>query len=225
MENMSLISKLETLWSILVNSQEIKYIIPIIIVIGIVSLIISNRHFRKGKWLYVAIYLISIGVIGYFYSNKLVSLLDYLVENIVNNILFPNLALYIAMILVINIIVIVTILSKKVKLYIKNINIFSFSIMQVLLYLIVKNVVINKVDVYEKLSIYTNQELLVLIELSMIFFVVWTLVLILIRLVDILSSKPIKKQVRVYQPIVISNNDDIVQDELIEYVPIKKPKF
>ena len=101
------------------------------------------------------------------------------------------------------------------------------------LYLIVKNIIANNVNVYESLSIYTNQELLVLIELSMQLFVVWICVLVIIRLVDFLMSKSEKKIVD--NSLELINNDEVKinysdieleeNDDFIEYVPIKKKKY
>ena len=51
--------------------------------------------------------------------------------------------------------------------------IISFAIMQLFLYLIVDNIITYDVNVYEKLSVYTNPNLLVLIEFCKALLVVY----------------------------------------------------
>ena len=209
----------KTLFEIIkTDSSFLKIFIGIIMIIVLVSSIIKmNKKFKKS--IFIVSYIGVLASIIYTYSNKLLTLYDYLVEYIVSNVLFPNLALYLLMLLVTNIIVIKSILSNKVKTYVKSINITGFGIIQVFLYFIVRNIIDNNINIYERLSIYTNNDLLVLINLSMQSFLIWMVVLLVIKLVDYLMSiNDIKNNNK-----VIENNLVIEEEQILEeYIPIKK---
>lgn len=216
---MKLSEQLKTLIEIFkTDSSFLKILIGIIMIVVLVtSLLKMNKKFKKS--IFIVSYIGVLASIIYTYSNKLLTLYDYLVEYIVSNILFPNLALYLLMLLIINIIVIKSVLSNKVKTYIKSINITGFGIMQIFLYFIVRNIIDNNINVYERLSVYTNSDLLVLINLSMQSFLIWMGVLLIIKLVDYLMTINENK----VNNKVIDNNLVIEEEQILEeYIPIKK---
>lgn len=216
---MKLSEQLKTLIEIFkTDSSFLKILIGIIMIVVLVtSLLKMNKKFKKS--IFIVSYIGVLASIIYTYSNKLLTLYDYLVEYIVSNILFPNLALYLLMLLIINIIVIKSVLSNKVKTYIKSINITGFGIMQIFLYFIVRNIIDNNINVYERLSVYTNSDLLVLINLSMQSFLIWMGVLLIIKLVDYLMTINENK----VNNKVIDNNLVIEEEQVLEeYIPIKK---
>ena len=239
MIQLSLIEQIKILISIIKNSKEIKYILPIIIGLGLVLIISCIINKKLIKALYIILYTIVISTLIYLYHEPLLKLVDYLIENIVNNLLFPNLAVYIFILLIVNIIIITTLLSSKIKLYIKNINITFFLLMQFLLFFIVNIIINNNINVYEKLTIYSNQNLLVLIEISMGIFLVWMLLLSIIKIINILIKKvenniqikeTINNEITYVETFEEYNQNQVVidyqePDEFIEYVPIKKKEF
>lgn len=237
MIRLSLIERLETIFEVIKNSNEALYIIPIVSFVTLLLIIFGliKKHFIK--YICAVIYIIGLGILGYFYHEPLFNMLDYLVENIVSNILFPNLAVYGFVLLVINIIMLISILSNKVSGLVKSFNTLCFAIMQLLLFFTVKLIIENNINVYEKLNVYTNQELLVLIEFSMAVFVIWMVLLILIKVINCLVNVVERKGIN-YSFTTLINNEKIVNPnqmvlnyeldenfELIEYVPIKKKEF
>ena len=252
MINMSLFEKIKCFFQIVVNNNSSLLIISILAFLAFLILFTCKLNRKLIKILYIMFYIGAILLIGVIYYEQILTLIDYLIENIVANLLFPNLAIYVAVLLVINSIVLITIFSNKIKFYVKSINIVCFVISQLFLYLIIDNVIVNNINVYEKLSIYTNQELLVLIELSMQLFVVWILVLLVIRFVDYLMSRSINEKSKISNNLVLETETDFEEEynqintdinkkdvyvsaidyseaynnigELIEYVPIKKVK-
>ena len=244
---LSLIEQIEMFLSMLNNNDKTKYIIPIIIIISILLIMGCTKKKKFIKYIYIFIYIAIIGVIGYLFHEPLFTMFDYLIENIVNNILFPNVIVYVIMLLITNIIVIKSILSNKVKTLTKNINIISFSLINLLLFYIVNTIIENNIDIYEKLDVYTNQDLLILIELSMILFVIWLIILLFINIVNkivnvielrntnltkdnVIDNKVIEEDILKKKEFV--NNNQLVlcyeldnNNELIEYVPIKKKEF
>lgn len=224
MINIPFMEKIQKFFEIIAKNNYAFIVVGLLLVLSFILLFACRKNDKLTKTLYFILYGIAIIGILLQYHTYLLSLIDYLIENIVANLLFPNLAIYMGILLIINIIVIRSIFSNKVKFYVKSINVVCFIIMQLFLYLIINNVIANNVNVYEKLSIYTNQELLLLVELSMQIFVVWLFVLGFIRLIDYLMDKSVSIK-KVDTEIIISNEyDDDNNDipKLIEYAPIKK---
>jgi len=237
MIRLSLMERLETMLNIIKNSNETKYIIPIIIVVSLLLIGVCLVKKRFVKYISVFLYIIGLGVLCYFYYEPILEILDYLVENIISNILFPNLAVYGFILLVINIIMIRSILSNKVKKTTKCFNIICFSIMQLSLFFIVKVIIENEINVYEKLNFYTNQSLLVLIEFSMAVFVIWMVLLMVSKLINKIINVVEKRKVNFtfttlvcnnYKKAIVNPNQMVLNYELddnmelVEFVPIKK---
>ncbi len=170
---------------------------PYIIALAIISLaslfilIFASKFKNKKvtKVLYLIVYLGIFGTLLYFYHSEIFKLFDYLINNIFLFLFFPNLAVYILVLVIINTIIIKSTCSSKDSLKVKILNIIFFIIFNIIFYLIIYNIIKNKVDVYEQLSVYTNSDLLNLIELSMKLFVFWILVLIIIKLSSVLLNR------------------------------------
>lgn len=226
MKYTTIIEKLKSFINIIANTDKIMYIIPAVILLGVILFTTSKMSDKMKKILYVITYVSVIGAVIYNYNKEILAFMDYLVELIVENILFPNLAVYILVLLVINVIVIKSIISKKTKLYVKNINITMFTLTQLFLCLIVDTILKNNINVYEKLTVYTNQNLLILIELSMQLFVIWLTVLATIKLIDYLITKSENNNKVIEQELVIENKEEIKEFtyEIIEPIPVKKKK-
>lgn len=233
MINVSLGEKIKYFIDMISDNVNTLYIMGILLILTLLVLVVYRKNNKLVKGIFIGLYFLIIISLIFIYHQHIISLFDYLVENIVANLLFPNLAIYALILLIINIVVIVSLLSNKVKYYVKSINIVYFGITQLFLYLIIDNVIRNDINIYEKLSIYTNQDLLILIELSMQLFVVWIIVLTIIKFVDYLMNKSEKEIVIENNKLVINNeietnnnynNSYNSLNELIEYVPIKKKK-
>ena len=161
-------------------------------------------------------------------------------DTIVNGLLFPNLALYIGIILVVNILLIVTVFNDNLSKFIKGINLSLFTLMQLLMVFIIKNIVVNNIDITKRLTADTNIQLLVLVEASIFVFALWLLFLLVIKLFNHLQEnknetveiknviyessykvKAFNKKYR-FNNLMLDNNEESNYDSLIEYVPIKK---
>ena len=171
--------------------QTNKYII-LGITIGIILLFILANKFKNKKITKVICFIIYVSIFGYLiymYQGEILNLLDYLMDNLVRLLLFPNLAIYILVLVIVNIFIIKSTFSNKDSNFQKNINIIYFGLFNILFYLIVNNIITNQINVYEQLDIYTNQELLNLIVLNMKIFVIWLFTILIIKFINHISSK------------------------------------
>ena len=171
--------------------QTNKYII-LGITIGIILLFILANKFKNKKITKVICFIIYVSIFGYLiymYQGEILNLLDYLMDNLVRLLLFPNLAIYILVLVIVNIFIIKSTFSNKDSNLQKIINIIYFGLFNILFYLIVNNIITNQINVYEQLDIYTNQELLNLIVLNMKIFVIWLFTILIIKFINHISSR------------------------------------
>ena len=237
---MSILDKIKVIWNTIINSNELKYIIPFL---GVVLLVvILSFFFNKAKYhkVYLLVYVFIITALMIIYFNPIIKLLNHFMDTIVNGLLFPNLALYIGIILVVNILLIVTVFNDNLSKFIKGINLSLFALMQLLMVFIIKNIVVNNIDITKTLTADTNIQLLVLVEASIFVFALWLLFLLVIKLFNHLQEnknetveiknviyessykvKAFNKKYR-FNNLMLDNNEESNYDSLIEYVPIKK---
>ena len=102
---------------------------------------------------------------------------------------FPNLAVYSIIILITNIRLFSSLINKKTKNSYKVANIFSCVLINFLFILILETIIKNKIDVYETLTVYSNKELLILLELSTCVFLAWLFVVMFLNLVNMTVKK------------------------------------
>ena len=237
---MSIIDKIKLIWNTIVNSKEIKYIIPflgIVLVVVILSFFFNQVKYRK---IYLLVYVFIITALMIVYFNPISKLITHALDVVVNGLLFPNLALYMGIMLIVNIIIIVSVFNDNLSKFIKGINLSLFALMQLLMVFIIKNIVVNNIDITKRLSVDTNPQLLILVEASIFVFVLWLIFLLVIKLVNHLQEakeenveikniiyessykvKVLKKNFD-FNYLTLENNEEINNDTLIEYVPIKK---
>ncbi len=250
----SLLEQLNIFWNILISNKYIWIILGI--ALGLVLLLsLGNKFHNKKitKILYILIYVTLFGTLIGLFHTEILELYDYLVNNIFLFLFFPNLAVYALVLLIVNIIIIKSTFSKDYKV-VKGLNIVFFIVFNIIFYLIIDNIVKNNINVYEQLNVYTNNNLLVLIELSMKLFVVWLLLLGIIKVsksiaysislskatnknlikVETINNKELERvntlsKVMEIKPNVeyipeINYNDNDYVLEDVDIVPIKKTK-
>ena len=223
--------------------QTNKYII-LGITIGIILLFILANKFKNKKITKVICFIIYVSIFGYLiymYQGEILNLLDYLMDNLVRLLLFPNLAIYILVLVIVNIFIIKSTFSNKDSNFQKIINIIYFGLFNILFYLIVNNIITNQINVYEQLDIYTNQELLNLIVLNMKIFVIWLFTILIIKFINHISSKvEIRKHANNYLNLEqVDDNYELskakkvskkkikpynIYNDYIDVMPIKKAK-
>lgn len=219
MVQFSFAEKMKTLLNIVSSSPFFIFLIIFFILLGIVLFDSINYEKRKIKRLYVIIYMTVFLAIIIKYNSSLLQLVDYLVNNIFVIIYYPNLAVYILMIIIANVLVIRSVFKKDMPKYIKVINIICYCMKIFLMFLILDNITTNQIDVYSQLSIYSNNKLTILVELSSGLFFIWIIILFIVWLVNKLTNVIIddKKTVK-----VVNDNLDTRQEEMIVEEKIKQ---
>lgn len=190
MIQVSIFEQIEMFFNIFIHLQN-KFILLGITFFLLLIMILASK-FKNKKITKIICFLTYLSIISYLvykYHLEILNLLDYLMDNITFLLFFPNLAVYILVLILVNFLVIKSIFSLKNKKLEKIINISFFMIFNIIFYLIVNNIIENNINVYEQLSIYTNNELLNLIGLNMKLFLIWILVILVINLINYLIVK------------------------------------
>ena len=237
---MSLFDKIKLIWNTIIDSRELKFIIPflvIVLTVVILSFFFNQKKYRK---IYLLVYVFILTALFIVYFNPITKLISSALNVVINGILYPHLALYMGILLIVNIILIVTVFNDNLSKFIKGSNLSFFALMQLLLVFIIKNIVVNNIDITKRLTVDTNIQLLTLVEASIFVFVLWLLFLLIIKLVDHIqeakeenveiknviyeSSYKVKALNKKYafNNLTLENEDNNNYDSLIEYVPIKK---
>lgn len=179
MENVSFIDKIKILLATIISKPffAIAALVGIILATLMIIDIIKHKKIRKRY------YLASWFFIFTFIVTKYMKVIPTLVDNLINQIFlmlyFPSIGVYMLLLIIANIGFIYTLIKNIHKSY----KILSgiISILMDLLFIFVINIIIdNKIDITSEITLYTNSNLLVLLELSTALFVSWLLLIIFI---------------------------------------------
>ena len=136
MERLSFMDKLSVLLEITKSSSLYIVILIAILALGLILLSTNNKKAKGSKFFYAIIYILIIMTLLYAYRDSLSNMMDYMMNNLFILIYFPNLAIYVAAILISNIIIWLTVFNKKVPKIIKRINVSIYCITTYILMLI-----------------------------------------------------------------------------------------
>ena len=113
------------------------------------------------------------------YHAPLGNMFGYMMDNFFIAAFFPNLAIYFAALVAMNIILWISLFNYRTSNSIKTLNLAVYVIMNYLLALILNIINSNKLDIFEQSSVYGNKQATALIELSSLVFIIWILFLII----------------------------------------------
>lgn len=176
MINYSIGDKLKMLVEIIMSSPLFLCCFMIGIAFFIYYIISIYKNNKINKWVFVAVWVILLAILVIRYNKVVLSLFDNLFENIFMALYFPNLAVYIVILFISNIMLIYSILNRSICKSYKITNVLSAFVIDIFLVLIVDIVNKNSVNVYKQINVYTNPDLLVLLQLTTAVFVSWLLI-------------------------------------------------
>ena len=185
----SIIDKLNIIFELTKSSNIFIAVIAFLLFIVVVAITNNKKNESTTKKIYLCIYaFIILGILIAYYSS-IGKMFDYMMNNFFIAIYFPNLAIYLAAIITVNIIFLVSVFKNNISRFIKNLNIIVFAIMNYLLALILNVVHTNKLDVFTQTSVYGNKEAQALIELSSTIFLIWIFFLVVYKIIMIYQRK------------------------------------
>lgn len=180
MRDFSLIEKLEILMNIIGSSPLFLFCFMLAIVILIFYIINVKQNKKLNKWIFIGLWIILLLVLIIKYNDIMFKLLDEVFNYIFEFLYFPDFPIYIIVLIISNVFFIITIFGRKTQTSYKVLNAITTIVLDSILVLVIDIVSKNKVDIYNSVSIYSNSNLLVLLELSVAIFVSWLLLNLLI---------------------------------------------
>lgn len=217
MTYLSIIEKLQILFNTLL---DFKFILVFTILLLIFSFLYIIRKVNSKKYMLFMIlsFLIVFGISIVNNFKVLSSTFDNFTTILFENIYFPSIYVYIGVLVISFVSFIVSMLNIMLKRAYKIINSIMFIINNVLLVIVINIIAKNNIDIFSVNSLYTNTNLVAILELSMGLFILWILSLITVYVTDYLCYRLANKKVCnkeenevTFYPIIEVNND-IVTD-------------
>ncbi len=181
MESLSFLEKMQVLFQ-----NVLAHPIFILILLLPAFLILFNKKITKK--LLVIIYILILLVVLFVGGNVIFKLFDNVVNGIFMTLYFPNFITLFIVELISAIIMLITFIKEITKLS-KRINIVAFSLIQGLFCLVLTVIKANKIDIYKENALYSNNDVLTLMQILMGVFLLQLLSLFVIYLVEKITNK------------------------------------
>lgn len=177
MSPLSLITKLQTVFNLITSRNLYLMILVLIIFLTIIFITTNGSNRKQSRRTYILLYLAGFIFIALQYGSSFMTLVDYAINEVFITYYFPNIVIYLLMLIVTNIILFKTIFSNKADFRLKVINACAFGIIMYLFILAISQVSNLQLDVFNITELYSSNAVRSLLELSMLIFVFWIVVL------------------------------------------------
>lgn len=179
MTYLSIMEKFKILFNLF---MDFKSILALMIIILILTLLYIIKKIDTKKYTLAMIgSFILVFAISIISNYKILSnTFDNFADIFFTNIYFPSIYVYIATLVICLVSFITSILNIMMKRIYKVINTIIFILNNILLIVILNIIAKNKIDIFSVSSLYTNTNLVAILELSMGLFVLWILSLVIV---------------------------------------------
>lgn len=177
MEELSFFEKLAVLGSNILAH-------PIFILLLLSPALIFALNKKITKKFIIAIYIAIIAIVLFVGNATLFALLDNVIDGLFMTVYFPNFVTLFVVVVASAIIALITFTKKNMLKVNKIINIVGFAIVQTIFCLILTVVQVNKIDIYKENALYTNNDVLTLMQLLMGTFVLQILAVLIFNAIE-----------------------------------------
>ena len=188
MTYLSLLEKINIFFNMIFDFKIVFVLVLLLLIINLLFFIkkISYKKYILSMILSMII-VFSISIILNF--KVLSNTFDNFMNLFFSNIYFPSIYVYIGILIIVFIAFIVSVSSTKINNTYKIVNSIMFSLNNVLLIIILNIIAKNKIDVFSIQSLYTNIDLVGILELCTILFLVWIAALIVVFTTNNISER------------------------------------
>lgn len=180
MNDFSLVEKIKILMDIIISSPLFLFCGMIAVSLLIWFIVCVKQQKKQNNWIFVSIWIVIGFIIVMMYSSFFVNLADKIFDKIFMVLYFPSLTTYITIILFSNVCFIHSLIDKKSKNIYKIINFVNSLLVNMILVLVIDIINKNSINIYNEINLYTNSNLLVLLELTSGIFASWLMINLLI---------------------------------------------
>lgn len=216
MTRSTIIEKLNIIKDMVLTQPELPIVFACFMILGIILFAFSKMKKSKYIKLFLLSYILILLALIIGYNVDMYKLLDYFINNVFYLLIFPNIAVYTGMLIASNILLLTGVLGNSNSKIIKIINVIFYSLIGLFTYLIMDVIVTNKIDVYSLIDVYSNETLFALLQLSMILFIIWTVIRIIIKITNKLLTKK-----QNHTPIENTEEEVVNQNDGSLYTPNK----
>lgn len=204
MKQLSIMDKIKVVIDMTKSNKMFFVILILLLFLSILFATTSRKNAKESKITYGLIYLACIAAIVIKYFKSISSMYDCMMNNLFIVFYFPNISVYVAAIIITNIIIWVNMFSKKSRAIIKAVNSAVFFFMHYILILLLSIIANNNLNVFDSTSLYANKNVHSLIELSSNIFIIWIIFLIVYKIVISYLERG-KEEVTVVEKVVVKN--------------------
>lgn len=176
MDDISLIEKLKTLMEIIISSPLFLFCFMMGVAVLIFFIISLKKEKKVNKWIFISVWLILAIVIIINYHSAVFKIIDNLFDALFMAIYFPTTTVYFIILFISNFYFVFSLFRKKLSKKFKIINFLNALIVDLYLILIMDTVKTNSIDIYEQVSMYSNFNLMILMQLNSATFISWILI-------------------------------------------------
>ncbi len=189
MTDFSTTQRLKTIFDTIFSSSFFISL-SVILVLTIIMFIVNTKIKSKApRIISVISYILLMILVLARYGNYVLSINDSIVEKFFKAMYFPNLVVYVAMLIITILLIIINFLTTNYNQITKICNIFCFSIIWFLFVLVLDVAKTESINIYEVEEIYSNSTLMILLQASMAIFCIWLGLLITNFVIRKLSDK------------------------------------
>lgn len=181
MDYMNIIEKLQIFMNLITNSQ---LLMGTIVLIVLSVLLFLNKQINNKK-LFRVVLLINIGaflIMAFFNSEQLITMYNSIIDKIFMNFYFPSVEVYLFILLFMFVVLFVSIFNIKMKKSYKVTNIITFFTFFYLFLMLLNIIITNNLNIFDISSIYTNKEVVAILELSTLVYALWLIILLIISI-------------------------------------------
>ncbi len=177
----------------LVSSQSFYITLFVILILTISALIINVKvKSQAPKYIAAIVYIGMTILVLARYGHYVLTFNDSIVEKFFKAFYFPNLVVYISMLVISLLLMLVNIIDKNFSLFAKIINSVAFFLIWFLFILLVDTVKKTELNFYDVKELYSDQTVMILLQASTAIFAVWTSIVI----IDIAVRKIAEKRTK-----------------------------
>ena len=183
MSPLSLITKLQTVFELITSKNLYLMILTLVVLLTIFFITTNGSNRKQSKKAYIMLYIAAFIFIAVQYGSSFLTLVDYAINEVFITYYFPNIVIYLLMLLVTNIVLWKTIFNDNIDRKIKVINSCAFSIILYLFILAISTINSLNLNVFNITDLYSSNDVRSILELSMLIFVFWIIVLAIYHLI------------------------------------------
>ena len=188
MSYLSIVEKFKILFDMILDVKFI-FIFLGVLVIATFLYLIKKINNRKYIMIITLSLLLILGIDIVINYKELAEVFDNFMTIFFSNIYFPSVYVYVGTLLIVAIAFITSMFNKMLNKIYKIINGVTFVMNNILLVIILNIIAKNKIDVFTPNELYTNINLVAVLEISIGLFVLWVLSLIVVYTTSIICDR------------------------------------